>query len=437
MAHEEESYEEIAARETGKDRVFRRNACGVALVEFFWGLGFPVIMESTFLQIFLKKVGASDFLIGMVPAIVIFGISIFPLFSAYLTRNQTHKKMIVLWLHAVSSLSVLAFGVYLFFVRDSALILPAFFLSYVIFSFCIGLTFPVWLNFLVKIFSEKKNVQGLSIMMIAQNAAKIISALFIMKIVDAYSLSVQSAAWIFFLAGCLFLCGSFCFLITREISSRREMPLLGNESFVSHTVATVGEMVKNRNLMLFLAGDIDNYVTMTAIAFYANYATQYFGVSAATASGLFVCFIYSGAIAANVILGTVNFLSLKSKFISTKILCLTMLLILVFWPALPGFLAASFLMGVCRGTRSIIYSPSIKRFGKREDVTGYFAVAPLLTGMFGSGFPVVFGKMLDHFAYLGSRAYGIMFAVSMGVVLVALAAAWATRFDNVTIGRQS
>jgi hypothetical protein len=135
-----------------KDKYFKRNAGSVAIIEFFWGLGFPVVMESTFLQIFLKNMGASDFLIGLVPSILILGISIFPLISSYLTRNQESKKKIVLNLHLISSCVTLFFGIFLFFVKDASLILPAFFISYSIFSICIGLTFPVWLHFLVKIF---------------------------------------------------------------------------------------------------------------------------------------------------------------------------------------------------------------------------------------------------------------------------------------------
>ena len=51
-----------------KDSYFRRNVFGVASVEFFWGLGFPIVLESTFLQLFLKHLGASSFVIGIVPS---------------------------------------------------------------------------------------------------------------------------------------------------------------------------------------------------------------------------------------------------------------------------------------------------------------------------------------------------------------------------------
>ncbi len=70
-----------------KRRYFTRNVCGVSAVEFLWGLGFPIVLESTFLQLFLKSLGASGFVIGLVPSILIIGISCFPLFSSYFTRN--------------------------------------------------------------------------------------------------------------------------------------------------------------------------------------------------------------------------------------------------------------------------------------------------------------------------------------------------------------
>jgi MFS family permease len=412
-----------------KDNYFKRNAASVAMVEFFWGLGFPVILESTFLQIFLKNNGASDFLIGLVPSILIAGISIFPLISSYLTRNHEFKKKIVLYLHVVSSGSTLAFGVFLFFVKDETLILPAFFFSYVIFSLCIGLTIPVWLHFLVKIFSEKRNVQGLSIMYLSQNIAKVIASVFILKMVGSYSFSLYSAAWIFLCAGFSFLIGSLCFIFTKEVPSTENQPILKN-SFFQHTKDTIVEMVRNKNFLKYLIGDLDNYVMLTVISFYANYATQYFGIKNATAAGLFVGFIYSGSILSNLLLGTLNFMSLKNKFLSTKVLSLVTLAVLIYYPTFSGFLLASLLMGFCRGTRGIIYSPSVKKFSKREDTTGYFAVAPLLTIVFGSGFPVLFGKMLDYFSYLGSTSYKIMFAICFCTIIITLIFGYFTDFNE-------
>jgi MFS family permease len=356
------------------------------------------------------------------------GRAIFPLFSSYLTRNHAQKRPIVLGLHLISSLSTLTFGLFLFWVKDPALILPAFFVSYVIFSLCIGLTFAVWLNFLVKIFSPRKSVQGLSIMFTAQNTAKIIASLFIIKVVEQYSFSLISAAWIFLVSGLLFLVGSLCFLITQEPATPVP-PAFQKDSFFNHIGATLREMTGNKNLVTYLIGDLDHYVVLTVIAFYANYATQFFGIQDYTAAGLFVCFIYSGAILANVILGTLNILSLKHKFISTKILNLAMLCLLIFHPGLVKFLLASLLLGFCRGTRGIIYSPAIKRFSNRQDATAYFAMAPLLTIAFGSGFPLFFGRMLDHLSHRGQGSYQLMFGICILCVCISLVFALLTDFD--------
>jgi MFS family permease len=411
-----------------KDKYFARNATGIGLAEFFWGLGFPVVMESTFLQIFLKNLGASDFLIGLVPAILMMGLSIFPLFSSYLFRNHEQKLPLVLGLHIVSSLSAMLFGVFLFWVRDPGLILPAFFISYVIFSLCIGLTFPIWLNFLVKVFSPQKSVQGLSIMFIAQNAAKIIASIFILKVVERFSFSLLSAAWIFLISGILFLVGSLCYLITKELPAS-EPQAVRKDSFFKHTWETIREITGNKNLVKYLIGDLDHYIVLTVMAFYANYATQFFGIKDYTAAGLFVCLIYSGAILATITLGTLNILRLKHKFLSTKILNLVMLCVLIFYPGLGGFLLASLLLGICRGTRGIIYTPSIKRFSNCQDATAYFATAPLLTIAFGSGFPLFFGHMLDRFSHLGQGAYQLMFGICIFCVLITLVFGFLTDFN--------
>jgi len=415
--------------DTSKDRYFTRNASSVAVVEFFWGLGFPVVMESTFLQIFLKKVGASDFMIGMVPAILIAGFSILPLASSYLTRNMVSKKRLVLYLHLVSSCATLGYGLFLFFNKIAAFILPAFFISYIIFSLCIGLTFPVWLHFLVKIFSEKKSIKGLSIMYLAQNVAKLAASVFILKVVEAYALSIESAAWIFLGSGILFLIGSLGFLLTKE-QPAEHVDQRSNDSFFSHTRNTILEITQNRNLVRFLIGDLDNYVIMTVISFYAVYATQYFGIADYTAAGLFVAFIYTGSILSNLVLGTMGFLNLKQKFISTKLIGIGALAVLIFLPDFTGFLAASLMMGFCRGTRSVIYSPCIKKFSHKEDTTGVFAAAPLLTIVFGFGFPALFGKSLDWLTMMGSASYKLMFAISILIIIITLIFGVLTNFDD-------
>ena len=398
------------------DQYFKRNAAGIALVEFFWGLGFPVVMESTFLQIFLKNLGASDLLIGLVPSIRMGGISICPLISSFLIQNRQRTRGIVLGFHLLSSTVILAFGAILFFLSDPGTILSVFFAAYVLYSVSIGLTFPIWLNYLVKIFSPQKNVKGLAIMYMAQNTAKVMVSFCILELVRVHAFSLVSSAWIFLGAGLVFLVGSFGFLFTRELptpQSSKKTPGL-----FSHIVETTREILNNPSLVKYLLGDLDTYVVITMISFYANYATGFFGISQAVAAGLFVTLLYSGAILANGTMGTLNWFSLRQKYLSTKILTALALILLMGMPGLPTFLLVSLILGFCRGTRNIIYSPLIKRFSRREDATAIFAVAPLITIWFTAGFPLIFGGGLD---LLGGKAgYQSMFAMALFLTLCIL-----------------
>ena len=68
----------------------------------------------------------------------------------------------------------------------------------------------------------------------------------------------------------------------------------------------------------------------------------------------------------------------------------------------------------------------------KEDTTGYFAVAPLLTMIFGSGLPVFYGLMLDMLGSMHENAYKLMFAISIFLILIIFYFAIITDFNKKT-----
>ncbi len=411
-----------------KDLHFKRNVLGVSLVEFFWGLGFPIVLESTFLQLFLKHLGASSFAVGIVPSLLMAGIACFPLFSSYFARRVRMKMPLVLFLHLISALSILLFGLLLLWVKQSTSVLPLFFVSYSVFSVCMGLTIPIWLNYVVRIFSESKSVPGLGYMMLAQNVGKVIASFFIMNIVEKYSFSSGSTAWVFIATGLVFVIGSLCFIITREVADEVD-GIRDSLSFFAHTGSSFAEILSNRRFLVFLAAaDLEFIVIITSLSFYANYATHYFDVPVAVAAGLFVACIYAGSITVNIFLGALNYLDLKEKFVLSKIVTLLLLCLLMFFPGDAVFFLVSYMLGFGRATRNMVYPPSVKQFAARSDATSYFALAPILTLPVTAGYPLLFGTMLDRLAGLGQQSYQILFGLSALLALAALALALATDY---------
>jgi len=410
-----------------KDHYFRRNVFGVSIVEFFWGLGFPIVLESTFLQLFLKHLGASSFSIGLVPALFMVGISCFPLFSSYLSRNLQVKKSLVLVLHLISALAIFFFGLSLLLVKQSSAVLPLFFVSYTVFSICMGLTIPVWLNYLVHIFSEAKTVPGLGYMMLCQNIAKVISSFFILSVVDRYAFSLHSSAWVFIATGLVFIVGSLSFILTKEVVDD-QWGARDNLSFLDHTKVSFHEIINNRRFLIFLAAaDIEFVVIITSLSFYANYATSYYEVPAAIAAGMFVACIYAGSITVNIFLGAMNLLSLKKKFVLSKCITCMLLLLLTFFPGFVVFFLVSYMLGFVRATRNMVYPPSVKKFAAKEDATPYFALAPILTLPMSAGFPLFFGKMIDSLQFLEQGAYQVVFGIS---AVIALGTVWLALLSN-------
>jgi hypothetical protein len=395
-----------------KDRHYWRNVTGISAVEFLWGLGLPVVVESTFLQLFLRSRGASGFALGMIPIFFFVGTSVFALLSSYLTENLVFKRRAVIWLHVLSGASLLLFGAVLYLLEEADHVLPIFFACYAVFSVCVGMTLPVWLNYLVKIFSENRSVSGLAYMMIAQNVAKLISSLVILKLVERYAFAREASALVFLTVGTLFCIGALFFLLTREHGSGEISGEALRPPFREFFGRSWRHMMANRNFLTFLAGDLEFYVVVTVISFYAAYATEYGGVSPAAAAGLFVGLIYAGSILVNILLGTMGWFSLKTKALVSKVCSLAAVVLMASWPTPVTFYTASYLLGTARGIRMLVFAPAVKKLCGLQDATAYFAVAPLLTLPFATGLPLVCGRFLDRFAWLQADAFRLVFLVA-------------------------
>jgi hypothetical protein len=399
------------------DKYFKQNVFGISSVEFLWGLGLPAVIESTFLQLFLKSLGASSLAIGFIPAFFFLGCSIFGLLSSYFTSDMAFKRNAVILLHVVSGVSLLFFGCVLFVFGKIPSIILVFFISYAIFSVCIGMTIPVWLNYAVNMFSAERTVTGFAYMMIAQHVARLISSVMIVKWVEKYSFSLKASSLIFIAVGTLFALSAVLFLFTREVARDGKKNDRGGRSLVRYTIDSVRDIVKNRNFLLFLAADMDYFVVVTAISFYANYATTFCGIRPSIAAGMFVGFLYTGAILTNIMLGSMGYLRIQNKYILSKGAAVSALVLIILFQDPWSFLLASFLFGVCRGTRSIVFAPAVGRLSGLSDATSYFAVAPLITLVFATGLPLIFGKFLDYFVWMEGDSYRIVFGASIVLVV--------------------
>ncbi len=396
---------------------FGRNTFSITAVEFFWGLAMPLIFESTYIQIFLRELGATNFQIGLMPVLLSLGIPLISLLSAYLTTHLVRKKTAVFLTNLFASVPIILLGLMFRTDLENSRVILFFYLFYAAFSFTLGLLLPVWQNFLVKIFLEKDTLRALSVMHISQSITRIIGSLALLKIVERYGISRTGAGNLFIIAGILMFAGSLFFTLAREIPertiySRRFTPLV--------FMKTLKSIIHNRKFIFFLLSDICYFAVMNVISFYAVYATEYCGIKPAYVSGLFITLNVTGSIIFQAVFGYFNLLGLKNKLYLEKYLSLAGITVLLFLPSLAGFLSASFLLGAGRSIRVLAYAPIIKKLSGQQDATPYFAAAPIIILPLSVGLPLFNGKFLDKFAYLGAFSFRIMFGLMAVLVAVSI-----------------
>ncbi len=398
-----------------RDRYFGRNTAGVTAVEFLWGLGLPVVFESTYLQLFIRDLGGSNLVVGLIPTLFSVGGSLFALTSGYLTAHLRRKRSAVVLTHQVAAVPIFLFGPLYALLGRSGSILALFLAAYACFSVGMGLLIPVWQNYIVKIFSEGRAIRALSVMMIGQSVGKIISSFVLVGVVRGSAFSVEGSSLVFALTGAAFILGSLLFLVTREQDGGPG----GSErsrSQLAYLARVTRSAVRNRNFLRFLGGDLGYSALIGVISFYANYATEYRGISSAAAAGLFVAAMYAGGLGSNLLLGWLGWLSLKGKLLASLSVTLAAIGLLLCWASLPGFLAASLLLGFSRAVRSLAYSPAVKRLSGLPDATDFFVAAPILMLPVSAGLPLLNGRLLDALSGLGGASYRILFA---GMALLA------------------
>jgi MFS family permease len=401
-----------------QDSAFTRNLAGICAVELAWGLGMPVVIESTFLQVFLRNLGASSFLVGLIPTLMSAGTAVFSLISWSLTARLARKRGAVLAAHVAAAVPILAFGLLLGLSGIRPNTLSMFLAAYSLFAIGVGLILPAWQNYLVKIFSAERSIRALALMMIIQSAAKLAGSLWLVRVVERYSFSAAGSSLVFTLVGLLFLAGSFFFLLTVE---QPEVPAVGGGGLrLSRLRARAGA---NRGFLLLLGTDLEYFALGGVIAFYANFATEYRGIAPALASGLFVAFAYLGGVLANALLGWANLLAARDKYLLTKVLGTAGILLLAAHPAPWVFYLVSLLFGASRGTRQMVFAPAVKRLSGASDATLYFAVSYILSLPFSMGLPLLNGAFLDRFESWGAWSYRSLF---LGMAVLSLAGLYFT-----------
>ncbi len=400
-------------------KYFWRNVLAISISEFFWGIGLPVILESTFVPLFLTKVGATNLEIGFTGSIFNVSIAIFPFISAYFSSKLEYKRAINVWLQIIPSLAVMLLGLSYFLFTDLRHVYYIFIFFYSLFSIGLALSSPVWQNYVVKIFAPEDSIKGMSFMMFSQNVAKLLSGFILLIFVSNFGVNLKSAGIVFFASGIMFLVGSFCFFFTKEKGDCVKEN--HHKSPLSFIMETLKNLLKNKDLILFFLQDIEFTIIFNVVAvFYGKYAVEWGNISYADVSGIFVIFMYIGALTANLILGFTKKYNIKVKYMFIKVSSILSLILLVTSKTPVSFYFVSFLIGFSRSGRFNLYGPVVKKLSQVEDASPYYAMLSFLMLPISVGLPALSGFLLDILKTFAGQSYVFLFGILLFITILTL-----------------
>ena len=118
--------------------------------EFFWGFGVAFHTLYALVPLFLRKLGAPNYIIVSTTGIFVIMIALPTLFSASIGRNITNIKKAVLIVHCSILLVTFSMG-FTFSILDPSLVFRAwqiYFIYFILYALSIGIIVPIWTEFL-------------------------------------------------------------------------------------------------------------------------------------------------------------------------------------------------------------------------------------------------------------------------------------------------
>ena len=194
-------------------RNFLANVFDGALVLFAYSL----ISVPTVLPAFVRRLGGSNLLIGLIPGIYMLGWFMPQIFvSNYIERLDRKKGFVLVW-SLGQRLPWLLLGLSLFLWDNSRLVLGLFFLFFSISAFSVGAMTPAWVDLYAKAMPVKRRGRFAGLRSLIGNLLGIFGGWMIGQALGDTT-TLRGYAILFLLSFLIFCCAFGAFLLNRESS---------------------------------------------------------------------------------------------------------------------------------------------------------------------------------------------------------------------------
>ncbi|MGQ9629127.1 MAG: MFS transporter [bacterium] len=398
----------------------RRNFAVFSVTELFWGIGASFITTETILAAFLLNLEVSKTVIGLLPALTVFGFTWPQLIAAYYTEHLRSKKSALILFHIppCASWLLVALNAFLVVPRNTRLGTLFFFISYGIYVFGLGFCIPLWVAIIGKLITPERRGRLFGTVFTVGGLGGFGGAILATKVLMREDVSFHLRFGFCFLVAFFLLSLAVAgFLFLREPSQP------GNESKrrVAEYITVLRRILGgNRNFRMYLLGRAVLSFGRMGTAFYAVYAIERIDLPVSIV-GVFTV----------VLLSTQSSTSFFWSYVGDKrgfkvvLLASSVALLTANGTALLASSAFTFYLifvalGMHIATDFVSHNNFILELCPGDDKTTYVGLSSTLLSPFLGFTPLLGGRLIDSFSF--PLTFGLAAAASLcGLLILALA----------------
>ncbi|MBI4531591.1 MAG: MFS transporter [Candidatus Latescibacteria bacterium] len=373
---------------------FVRNVTAFAICEVLWGFGMTVSSETATLPIFLRTLGASSFVIGLLPALSI-SLTIGQLFSGFIIERMHRTKRFVVGAYSIAVLfyalmAAFVFGRPALRLSNGALLAGLMVLFALLRSGCFFAAAP-YFALMGRSLDPQRRGLGYGLIFTINTLAGMAGAVFASVVFD--TVPIQHGGF----ALCLtvtFFCtavGNLFILFVREAPKPSEY----HPKLVTYLTGCLKEVWHTQGYRYYIIGKAFLTVYPLLIYFYVVES----GVSASMGS-ILVAIQTAGSCLGVIAAGRIgDRYGYKLVAIVGTSVFLGALLIMITQPPVAGVGVVAFLSGCFLGFQQVSHFGLVLELCPRPDATIYFGIVQTVLAPFAVVVPPAGGYLIDRFSY--------------------------------------
>ncbi|MHB9092107.1 MAG: MFS transporter, partial [Chloroflexota bacterium] len=400
-------------------RNLRWNLMALSFDYGLFGLGLTLASTSTVLAAFAERLGASNLVIGALPALQTVGWALPPALAANYTERQPRKMPLVLIVTVWERIPYLLMGVMALFLAQSnpRLALAILLFLVALMAFAGGSIMPAWMEVIAKVFPTRMRGRFFALGGVVSGVTGVGGAALVGYFLGNFAFP-YSYAYCFF-AAFVAMAGSFLFLSsTREQAVPSIKPVVGLGTYVRRLP---GILRRDRNFAKYLAVRAFGVASNMGQAFFTVYALGRLGASDEQVAAFTLAVLLSQTVT------TVIWGWLADRF-GHKLVLVLGLTATALGNAIallahdPQVMYLSFaMMGAYLGALNISHLTIALEFAPPEDRPTYVGLAGTLMSPLAFGAPLVGGLFADSVGYSAVFALALVLAsvsaLGLGIVV--------------------